>query len=258
MGFWIDEGLSVGISDRPLGEIPDALRLDGSPPLYYMLLHVWMARRGHLRGGGPLAVGRLHAARRARRVVGGGRAVGHARGLDGGRAGGHQPVPDPVRAGGPHVRAARPAGAGGLGGLRPRVRARAAAGGRSPTPWCWPRCSTRTTGRCSSAPPAASSGSTCCGAPDERRETLILGAIAFGGALALYLPWIPTTLYQAAHTGAPWSESPTVDRPARDARHDARAVRVGGAGAGRRRWAWPRCCGARTARPRRGCWPSRC
>jgi hypothetical protein len=45
---------------------------------------------------------------------------------------------------------------------------------------------------------------------DERRETLILGAIAFGGALALYLPWIPTTLYQAAHTGAPWSESPTV------------------------------------------------
>ena len=45
---------------------------------------------------------------------------------------------------------------------------------------------------------------------EERRETLILGAIAFGGALALYLPWIPTTLYQAAHTGAPWSESPTV------------------------------------------------
>ena len=45
---------------------------------------------------------------------------------------------------------------------------------------------------------------------DERRQTLILGAIAFGGAFALYLPWIPTTLYQAAHTGAPWSESPTV------------------------------------------------
>ena len=45
---------------------------------------------------------------------------------------------------------------------------------------------------------------------EERRQTLILGAIAFGGALALYLPWIPTTLYQAAHTGAPWSESPNV------------------------------------------------
>ena len=46
VGFWIDEGLSVGISDRPLGDIPDALRLDGSPPLYYMLLHVWMAVAG--------------------------------------------------------------------------------------------------------------------------------------------------------------------------------------------------------------------
>ena len=46
IGFWIDEGLSVGISDRPLGDIPDALRLDGSPPLYYLLLHVWMSVAG--------------------------------------------------------------------------------------------------------------------------------------------------------------------------------------------------------------------
>src|SRR5215218_4330818 len=43
VGFWIDEGLSVGIADRPLADIPAALRLDGSPPLYYALLHVWMA-----------------------------------------------------------------------------------------------------------------------------------------------------------------------------------------------------------------------
>ena len=43
VGFWIDEGLSVGIADRPLADIPAALRLDGSPPLYYSLLHVWMA-----------------------------------------------------------------------------------------------------------------------------------------------------------------------------------------------------------------------
>ena len=46
IGFWIDEGLSVGIADRPLGDIPDALRLDGSPPLYYLLLHVWMQVAG--------------------------------------------------------------------------------------------------------------------------------------------------------------------------------------------------------------------
>jgi mannosyltransferase len=45
-GYWIDEGLSVGIADRPLLDIPGVLRLDGSPPAYYMLLHVWVALTG--------------------------------------------------------------------------------------------------------------------------------------------------------------------------------------------------------------------
>ena len=41
IGFWIDEGLSVGIADRPLSDIPFALREDGSPPLYYLsLIHI--------------------------------------------------------------------------------------------------------------------------------------------------------------------------------------------------------------------------
>jgi hypothetical protein len=33
-GFWIDEGLSVGIAHHPLTSIPALLRQDGSPPLY--------------------------------------------------------------------------------------------------------------------------------------------------------------------------------------------------------------------------------
>ena len=33
----------------------------------------------------------------------------------------------------------------------------------------------------------------------------------FGGLLVLYLPWVPTTLYQAAHTGAPWADAPALD-----------------------------------------------
>ena len=37
-GYWIDEGLAVGIASHPLGEIPGLLRGDGSPPLYYLLL----------------------------------------------------------------------------------------------------------------------------------------------------------------------------------------------------------------------------
>src|ERR671929_2008318 len=43
IGFWIDEGLSVGIADRPLADIPSVLRQDGSPPLYYALLHLWLS-----------------------------------------------------------------------------------------------------------------------------------------------------------------------------------------------------------------------
>jgi mannosyltransferase len=41
--FWIDEGLSIGIANRPIQDIPGILLQDGSPPLYYMLLHVWMS-----------------------------------------------------------------------------------------------------------------------------------------------------------------------------------------------------------------------
>jgi hypothetical protein len=45
--YWIDEGLSVGIAGHPLSEIPSVLRQDGSPPLYYAILHVWMSVFGH-------------------------------------------------------------------------------------------------------------------------------------------------------------------------------------------------------------------
>ena len=45
--FWMDEALSVGISSHSLSAIPGVLRHDGSPPLYYMLLHVWMSVVGY-------------------------------------------------------------------------------------------------------------------------------------------------------------------------------------------------------------------
>src|SRR6195952_442057 len=51
IGFWIDEGLSVGIADRPLSDIPLALREDGSPPLYYMVLHFWLDLAGRSESG---------------------------------------------------------------------------------------------------------------------------------------------------------------------------------------------------------------
>jgi mannosyltransferase len=40
--YWIDEGLSIGIARHAFFDIPGVLRQDGSPPLYYMLLHFWV------------------------------------------------------------------------------------------------------------------------------------------------------------------------------------------------------------------------
>jgi hypothetical protein len=41
--LWLDEALTVTIARVPLGELADALRHDGAPPLYYVLLNLWMS-----------------------------------------------------------------------------------------------------------------------------------------------------------------------------------------------------------------------
>lgn len=41
--LWLDEAQSVAFGRLPLVDISGALREDGAPPLYYFLLHVWMA-----------------------------------------------------------------------------------------------------------------------------------------------------------------------------------------------------------------------
>ena len=55
--LWLDEALSVGIARLPLSQLRGALALDGSPPLYYLLLHLWMRAFGT----GDLAVRLLSA-----------------------------------------------------------------------------------------------------------------------------------------------------------------------------------------------------
>ncbi len=50
--IWLDEALTVEISGRHLPQLFSALRHDGSPPLYYLLLHYWM----QLFGDGDVAV----------------------------------------------------------------------------------------------------------------------------------------------------------------------------------------------------------
>jgi hypothetical protein len=50
--LWLDEALSVDIARLPFSDMVEALRHDGHPPLYYLLLHGWM----DLFGEGDVAV----------------------------------------------------------------------------------------------------------------------------------------------------------------------------------------------------------
>jgi len=50
-------------------------------------------------------------------------------------------------------------------------------------------------------------------ASDDRRVLLRDAAFAFIGAGILYLPWVPTLLYQAANTAAPWDNVPRFGAP---------------------------------------------
>ena len=66
-GLWLDEALTVDIARLPLHEIPNALKHDGAPPLYYYLLHFWIfpLRAVQRRRAGPVGpVRRGHAAGR--------------------------------------------------------------------------------------------------------------------------------------------------------------------------------------------------
>lgn len=45
-GMWLDEALTANIADLPIGEIPEALRRDGHPPLFYVLTHLWASIGG--------------------------------------------------------------------------------------------------------------------------------------------------------------------------------------------------------------------
>ena len=50
--LWLDEALSVNIAQLPLGDMTEALKHDGHPPLYYAILHGWM----NIFGSGDVAV----------------------------------------------------------------------------------------------------------------------------------------------------------------------------------------------------------
>ena len=210
-GFWIDEGLSVGIADRSLTAIPDALRQDGSPPLYYMLLHVWMALFGDSEEA-------THALSLTFAVLSIPAAWWALRSPFGVRAGWVAAV---LLALNPFLTSyaqetrmyalvvlLSTLTCGAL--LRALVcdqrRWRVPAGVLLAVllyTHNWGLFFGVASGLAWLAFLAA-------GAARRRRALTRAGLVVFGVAALLYLPWLPTTIYQAGHTGAPWALAPPV------------------------------------------------
>ena len=247
-GYWIDEGIAVGIASHDLADIPRLLAQDGNPPLYYLLLHGWM------------------------QVFGDGEAATRALSL----VFALLAVPASFWAGSAVFdrRAGALAAAGAAGARSSRTTRRR----RGCTRWSsllsilasasfvlafvrgdrrhvrcsgcgWRCCSTRTPGACSWPPRWRSRGS-CCGAAGAvgrpRRRAAGRGARAALRAVAA------ERVSQAANTAAPWAERPSplllLGIPGGLFGHVALPLL-------RRSRSSPRCGAARRSTARSACWP---
>jgi hypothetical protein len=201
-GFWIDEGISVGIAHEHWSSIPHLLREDGSPPLYYMLLGLWV------------------------RVFGDGEAATHTLSLVFGLA----CVPLSYCAGRAIFGRVTGIACAILAALDPFLTYYAQETRMYEleallslvVAWSYVEGILR--GRRGWVPVFVVSTAAlayshnwglflCVGLAAATfavaRERLRLFGIAAAGVAVLYAPWVPTLLFQAKHTGAPWSTRPS-------------------------------------------------
>jgi mannosyltransferase len=201
-GFWIDEAIAVGIASHDVADIPGLLRQDGSPPLYYLLLHGWMA----LAGDGE-------AAARSLSLLFAGMAVPvswWAGTAVGGRCAGA--VAAAVAAGSPflsyYAQEARMytlvvllslvATAAFVLAFVGRRRVHLATLGVSLLLLLY----THTWGLFLAVALAVAA---VVARVDVRDAAAVAAAVS-----AFYAPWVPSLAFQVRHTGAPWSERPSV------------------------------------------------
>jgi mannosyltransferase len=210
--YWMDEALTVGISSHPLAAIPGILRHDGSPPLFYVLLHGWMT----LFGAGEPATHALSLLIALLTVP-----VGLWAGwsLFGRRAG--------------YMTAILFAFSSFLTEYGQETRMYALMGllGLIATAAYLHAFVFRRRGYLIVFALAQAAmlythawgifygiGSALALIPiwrasEDRRGIVRDGLMAFVGAGVLFLPWLPTFLYQATHTAAPWDSSPRFGVP---------------------------------------------
>ena len=207
VSLWLDEGISIGIASHPVGDIPGLLALDGSPPLYYVLLHGWMS----LFGDSALAVRSLSMVFAWAMVP---VAYLAGRSLFGRRAGWIAAV---LAATSPYLSYwGREARMYTLLALVSLVAVTSflhvfAFRRRSWLPALVVSLAlvvyTHNWGLHLAAS-AMAAAAACWFVRPDRRRVVVDAAIGFGGVALLYLPWVPTLLSQLRDTGAPWSITP--------------------------------------------------
>jgi mannosyltransferase len=210
--FWEDEAITTGIASHSLSAIPGLLRHDGSPPLFYMLLHVWMSIFGASEGAThalPLLFGLL--------TIPAGMWAGWS--LFGRRAGIYAAVlfafSTFLTAYAQETRMYELMGLLGL--LATAAYLHAFVYRRRRYLIMFAICQalmlyTHAWGMFFGA------GALLALIPlwrvsEDRRGLVRDAVLAFGGAGILFLPWLPNFIYQATHTGAPWAPPPRLGAP---------------------------------------------
>lgn len=210
--LWADEGIAHGIASHPIADLLEALRQDGSPPLYYVLLHGWMQAFGD--GEASLhalsllfALAFVPAALAAAWMI-----FGRGAGLAAATLAATNPY---LSAYAQEARMYTLLSLLGLVAAGAFVMAFVHRDRRAVPVFALALALTAYTHNW-----ALFLGSAAAivlvvlarTAPD-RRTVLRDGALAFAAAGVLYLPWVPTLIDQALETGAPWASRPTVAAP---------------------------------------------
>jgi mannosyltransferase len=210
--YWMDEAITTGVSLHKLSAIPGVLRHDGNPPLYYMMLHVWMS----VFGSTETATHAMSLLFGVLTIPAGGWA---AWSLFGRRAGIMAALLFAFNAWlTAYAQETRMYELMGLLGVL------ATAGflqgfvyRRRRFLWLFAAALalmlyTHSWGTFFFAGSAISLIPALL-ASEDRRGLLRDAVITYVGAGILYLPWVPNLLYQVAHTAAPWDSSPRFGAP---------------------------------------------
>jgi hypothetical protein len=216
--FWMDEALSTGIASHSLSAIPGVLHHDGSPPLYYMLLHVWISVFGS-------SESTTHALSLALGLLTIPAGTWAAWSLFGRRAGLFAAV---LFALNPFITAYSQetrmytlmvlfgllATTGFVHGFINRRRGYLALFAVCQALMLY----THSWGIFFGVGAAVALIPVWL-ASEDRRALLRDAAFSFGAAAVLFLPWLPTLLYQASHTGSPWDPTPNFGAPVQISRN---------------------------------------